>query len=85
MGDYNREDLEKVAEATAKKTVGELMIKFGFDVDDVRGSQADFLHLRKHRLASEQVGKMAWHTIMGLTIAGFFSAVLLGVATYFKS
>lgn len=84
MSNLTEQDLERVATAVAKKTVEELFEKFGMDVTDVRGTQADFIHLRKTRLASERVSKWVAGTAIAACITGAFSTLILGIKTYFQ-
>lgn len=83
MTDVTEQQLQAMAETIAKKTVEELFIKLGLDVTDVRASQADFAHLRKQRMASEQIGKLAARTLITLSVTGLFSMLLLGIRSYF--
>lgn len=83
MTELTEQQLQAIANTAAKQAVAELFEKLGLDVTDVRASQADFAHLRKQRLASEQIGKLAARTLITLSVTGLFSMLLLGIRSYF--
>lgn len=82
MSDLTKQELEAIAAAGAAKAVTEVLQKLGIDADNVRESQADFVHLRKQRLASEQIGKLATRTLIGIFFTGLFSVVVLGLKDF---
>lgn len=84
MSDVSKQELEQLATLTAQKTAQELLERLGIDVANVRESQADFAHLRKQRLASEQIGKLATRALITIFLSGLFSLLVLGMKDFFK-
>lgn len=84
MAGMTEQDLERMAKLVAHKTAEELLERLGIDVENVRDSQADFAHLRKQRLASEQIGKLTMRVVLSVFITGAFSLVLMGIQKYFE-
>ena len=84
MSETSKQELEQLATLTAQKTAQELLERLGIDVTNVRESQADFAHLRKQRLASEQIGKLAVRALVTIFLSGLFSLLVLGLKDFFK-
>lgn len=84
MSDLTRQELEQVATLAAQKTAEALFERLGIDTENVRESQADFAHLRKQRLASEQIGKLAARTLLTIFITGLCSTLVLGLKGFFN-
>jgi hypothetical protein len=56
--------------------------KLGIDPENFRESQADFAHLRKQRLASEQIGKLATRALITIFLTGLCSVFVLGLKDF---
>lgn len=83
MASVNEQELEKVAAMAAKKTAEELFERLGLDISNVRESQLDFAHLRKQRMAYEQVATVTARVVITALVTGFIAAVVMGVKEYF--
>jgi hypothetical protein len=82
VSELTKQELEAIAAAGAAKAVTEVLQKLGIDADNVRESQADFAHLRKQRLASEQIGKLATRALITIFLTGLCSVFLLGIKDF---
>ncbi|UUA73099.1 hypothetical protein [Cellvibrio sp. QJXJ] len=83
MTEVTKQEMEQLAALAAQKTAAELFERLGIDVNNVRDSQADFAHLRKQRLASEQIGKLAARALVTIFFTGLCSLILLGLKDFF--
>jgi len=83
MTEMSKKEFEDLASLVAKKTAEEMLTRLGIDTENTRESQADFLHLRKTRLASEQIGKMAFRVVLTTAITGVLSVVLVSLKEHF--
>lgn len=84
MAEINERELERIVSMAAKKTAEELFERLGLDIANVRDSQADFAYLRKQRLASEQITRLAVRTVVTLFLTGICAVFLLGIKDYLK-
>ncbi len=84
MGDMNEQDIEKMATLVAHKTAEEMLERLGIDIENVRESQADFAHLRKQRLASEQIGKLTTRVVLSVAITSLLSLLVMGIKEHLK-
>lgn len=82
MSDLTKQELEQIAAAGAEKGITNVLQKLGIDADNFRESQADFAHLRKQRLASEQIGKLATRALITIFITGLCSVFVLGLKDF---
>lgn len=82
MSELTKLELEQIAAAGAEKGITNVLEKLGIDADNFRESQADFAHLRKHRLASDQIGKLATRALITIFFTGLCSAVVLGIKDF---
>lgn len=80
----NDGDLERVVAIAAKKAVEEVIERMGLDVSNVRESQSDFAYLRKQRLASEQITRLALRTVISVFLTGVCAVFVLGIKEYFN-
>lgn len=79
MSEITKQELERVVAESTHKAVSDVLQKLGIDADDFRESQADFAHLRKQRLAAEQIGKFTARALVTIFFTGLCSVILLGV------
>ena len=84
MSELTKQELEAIAAAGAEKAVNNVLQKLGIDPDNFRESQADFAHLRKQRLASEQIGKLATRALITIFLTGLCSVIVLGLKEFFN-
>ena len=84
MTELTKQELEAIAAAVAEKAVNNVLQKLGIDPDKFQDSQADFAHLRKQRLASEQIGKLATRVLITIFFTGLCSVVVLGLKDFFN-
>jgi hypothetical protein len=82
MSEVSKQEMEQLAALAAHKTAEQLFERLGIDVNNVRESQADFAHLRKQRLASEQIGKLATRALITIFFTGLCSMFVLGVKDF---
>jgi len=82
--DISKQEMEAIASNAAEKAVTDVLEKLGLDASNIRESQADFAHLRKQRLASEQIGKLAARALITIFFTGLFSVVVLGLKDFFN-
>jgi len=71
----SKPELEVLAKKAAEEAVEEVLKKFGFDVDNVKELQNDFITLRKWRKLSEKSVTMLVITILTMITAGIARAV----------
>jgi hypothetical protein len=67
----------------ARKLVRAVLTEMGIDVADPTEMQADFVFLRRHRLAKEKIGVAGAVAIWGLVLSGIASLIWLGVQAAF--
>lgn len=84
MSELSQKELEAIASNAAEKAVNNVLQKLGIDPDKFQESQADFAHLRKQRLASEQIGKLAARALITIFFTGLCSVVVLGLKDFFN-
>ncbi len=82
MSELTKQELEAIAAAGAEKAVSNVLQKLGIDPENFRESQADFAHLRKQRLASEQIGKLATRALITIFLTGLCSVFVLGLKDF---
>lgn len=70
-------------EAATERALKKMLLTLGINATDAIETQADFAHLRKQRLASEQIGKLAVKTVIGMLLTGACSALLIGLKSIF--
>ena len=64
-----------------KDTVKETLLTLGLDISDPIKMQKDFQHLREWRETTEAVWQKGTFTIIAMLIAGFVSALWIGIKT----
>lgn len=84
MSELTKAELEQLVAAGAEKAVNNVLQKLGIDPDNFRESQADFAHLRKQRLASEQIGKLAARALITIFLTGLCSVFVLGLKDFLQ-
>lgn len=84
MSELSPKELEAIASNAAEKAVNNVLQKLGIDPEKFQESQADFAHLRKQRLASEQIGKLAARALITIFFTGLCSVVVLGLKDFFN-
>ena len=67
-----------------QQTIVQTLTSVGVDSSNPHKMQADFIHLREMREASEAMKKKTQLTLLGLFIAGVVSAAVVGFKSYFK-
>jgi hypothetical protein len=72
-------ELQEVASMAAKAAVYETLKSLGIDASNPLPCQQDFAHLRKQRIASEEVGKYTRLTLWGALISGAIAIFIVGV------
>ena len=63
----------------ARKLVRACLTEFGVDVADPTEMQADFVFLRRQRVATERIGLGARLTLVSLFLTGLGSLIWLGL------
>ena len=84
MTELSKKELEAIASSAAEKAVNNVLQKLGIDPDKFQESQADFAHLRKQRLASEQIGKLATRALITIFLTGLCSVFVLGLKEFLQ-
>jgi hypothetical protein len=78
----NDSDL-KVLESTVKKAsldgMKQTLLSMGFDIENPIEMQKDFAHLREARQAREQVTRIVKRTVIGVSISGLITIVIIGI------
>ncbi len=70
---------ERELEDVIERSVSETLTKMGVDVDDPLEMQADFLHLREWREATESMKRKGLLTLFGILITGACGLAWLGL------
>lgn len=71
-----------VATEGGKAGAKSVLIQLGVDVDNPLDMQADFLHVRNHRLGTEQFSKTAKRTLVIAGIGGTLTILAIGLKEY---
>jgi len=66
-------------DAVVLKAVATILTSFGIEEEDRKELRADFQHLRRWRKSVEQAQSFAFKAVITVIVAGFVSAVWLGV------
>lgn len=85
MSEITKQELEQAVADGSKKAVTDVLQKLGIDAENFRESQADFAHLRKQRLAAEQIGKFTMRALITIFCTGIASVILLGIKDFLKN
>ncbi len=69
----------------ARLLVRAVLTEMGIDVSDPNEMQADFVFLRRQRLATERIGLGAKLTLVSLFLTGLGSLIWLGIRAAFPT
>lgn len=78
-GSVTENEMQTVAALAATKAVQETLRSIGIDATNVLASQQDFAHLRKQRVASEQVGEWTRRAMVASVITGAIAIFITGI------
>lgn len=75
----SEEQLHAIVREAAQEAVRDTLIALGVDAKDIHSTQQDFVHLRKQRIASEQVGEWTRRALVGAFISGSLAVFFTGL------
>lgn len=78
-GDHHLTVSETALRRIVQESIRDAMGSYGIDTENPRASQADLLHLRKARIGSEELSKIAKRTAMGIALSAGTWALWEGV------
>ncbi|WP_444901695.1 hypothetical protein ACJJIG_21195 [Microbulbifer sp. SSSA007] len=78
MANLSEQEAEAIAKRAAKEANDELLQKLGVDTENILEMQKDFAHLRRQRVASDQVGVWTKRIVLGIVLSGLFATLWAG-------
>jgi hypothetical protein len=73
------EQMQIIAREAAAEAVKDTLLALGVDANNIHAAQQDFAHLRKQRVASEQVGEWTRRALVGAFISGLIAVFFTGL------
>jgi hypothetical protein len=74
---------EAQVEQIVRRTVTEMLDRYGLDSSDTREQKLDLQHLRRWRTSVDQVGTYSIKTAITVIVTGFLGIVMLGLHKLF--
>lgn len=72
-------EIKELVKEAAKEAVLETLLTLGLDAKEAKEVQADMLHVRKWREATETVKKQSLITAVGLVVVGVLGLIWMAI------
>ncbi|MFA0810849.1 hypothetical protein [Microbulbifer epialgicus] len=79
MANLSEQEAEAIAKRAAREATEETLQKLGMDTENVFETQKDLAHLRRQRLASDQVEALGKRILLGIFITGLVGTLVAGL------